>query len=197
MAKVEVPKYNGTRSFLQFLVAKHSLQPHHSLSYENWSKRHGEKHNRLQISRRRTPAAVNWPLKWDPQVFKVGCVCCISQCWLIHFSLLIMGQWLKLIFGDFIYCNKGVVYFAAVPNIVLKCFHHWNSGRGTEKTWLSCLPSRWYGFWALLVRVFLCRSRCTASKAFSNRTLKVARRDEELALPTNAHPYQTKIVTLM
>lgn len=32
---------------------------------------------------------------------------------------------------------------------------------------------------------------------FSKSTLNLTSRDEELALPSKAHPYQTKIVTLM
>lgn len=122
--------------------------------------------------------------------------------WLINFSLLFVGQWLKWIFGYFIFCNKSVVhFFSNGAKKVFKCFIAWIE----RETWLPCFPRNLYGVLPLFIGMLQWKSRrwqdwqsaWTTEGATQMFSIWMFSRYEERALPSKARPSPTKVATLM
>lgn len=134
-----------------------------------------------------------WGQRGPPGVVKQPLVQTAGLWWLIHFSLLIVGQWLKWIFGYFIFCNKSVVLFFF--------FIIWIE----RETWLPCFPWNFYGVLPLFIGMLLWKLRrwqdwqniWTTEGATQMFSVWMYSRYEELALPSKARPSQTKVTTLM
>lgn len=121
-----------------------------------------------------------------------------------------MGQWLKMTFANFLCCNMCSLHFAMGQCqtlfflFVFFVFHQWNWGRGRKNMaplfprefpcTLTCLLECFYGNhrWddGLNVQNLRTTQMYRNENSFPKSTLKPASRDEELAPPSTAHPYQ-------